>query len=120
MIFEKFIEDTISWWSRYFQFLAEMQAQGRIDTRGGTILFPNILLFTNCSGYYVAEFMGASKEFRRLHTKRHTERSIYRYLSQFDDEEPDAVIHLDGACQGFRFLCLAQEADFEEVKIRFP
>ena len=82
--------------------------------------YPNILLVTNCSGFYVAELVGATSEFKGLVIKRHKEKSIYRYMSQFDDSHPDSLVHMDGSNHGFRFLCLAQEADFKALENRFP
>jgi hypothetical protein len=72
------------------------------------------------SGFYVAELVGAVSEYSGLVVKRHRKKSIYRYLRQFDDSEPDSCVHLDGEGSGFRFLCLAQDADFEALEERFP
>lgn len=120
MLFDKFAEETRAWWAAYLHAVSSAQRTGNLDTKGGKILYPNILLLTKCSGYYVAELLGATENFSGLTIKRHEERSIYRYLSQFDDSQPDPLIHLDGACHGFRFLCLAHDADFNSIKNRFP
>lgn len=120
MLFDKFIEETRAWWSAYLHTVSSAQRTGNLDTKGGKVLYPNILLLTECSGYYVAELLGATESFNGLTIKRHEEQSIYRYLSQFDDSQPDPLIHLDGACHGFRFLCLAHDADFDAIKNRFP
>ena len=97
-----------------------MQSNGNINSNGGSVLYPNILMVTNCSGFYIAELVGAVREYNGLVVKRHKEKSIYRYLSQFDDSEPDSCVHLDGGNHGLRFLCLAQDADFKAVETRFP
>lgn len=120
MLFEKFVDETKLWWSTYFRDVMKAQLEGRIDSKNGKIFYPNILLVTNCSGYYVAEFIGASEKFESFSVKIHKEKSIYRYLSQFDDEEPDPAITLQGANSIIRFLCLAHDADFESIKERFP
>jgi hypothetical protein len=120
MLFDKFVRETVSWWNRYLAWIADQQKRGNLDSKGGTVLFPNILLVIEVRGFLIAELIGARKEFTKLTVKRHKEKSIYRYLSQFDDDVPDPLIHLNAAHNGFRFICLAQEADFEIVKKRFP
>lgn len=120
MVFEKFVTEIKAIWSQYLTYVSTMQANGNLDSNGGSVLYPNILLVTNCSGFYVAELIGATNEFNGLAVKRHKEKSIYRYLSQFDDSEPDSLVHMDASNHGFRFLCLAQEADFEVLTNRFP
>jgi hypothetical protein len=97
-----------------------VQNDERLILNGNEILYPNILLVTNCKGYYVAELVGAVEHFDGLRIKRHKEKSIYRYFSQFDDSEPDPVVRLDGHCIVFKYTCLSQEADFEAITNRFP
>ncbi len=120
MVFEKFVSEVKDILHRYLKHISEMEAKGALDSKGGNVLYPNILLVTNSSGFYIAELVGAVREYRGLTLKRHKEKSIYRYFNQFDDSEPDPCMHLNGAGAGFRFLCLAQEADFEAVSKRFP
>jgi hypothetical protein len=120
MLFENFVKETRLWWNRYLKFIYEQQQKGNLDLRGDIVLYPNILLATKTKGLFVAELIGARKTFTFLKLIQHKEASIYRYLSQFDDSEPDPLIKLDAACISFRFLCLAQGADFEVVKDRFP
>lgn len=120
MLFERFVEESRAWWSAYLQAVSRAQRAGNIVTNGAKVLYPNILLVTRCSGYYVAELIGATEKFHGLSVKRHEEKSIYRYLSQFDDTEPDPLCHLDSSVVGFRFLCLAHGADFDAIKNRFP
>jgi hypothetical protein len=120
MLFDIYISEVKKIFENYFKYVFEMQSNGNLESGGGSVLYPNILLVTNCSGFYVAELVGAVSEYSGLVVKRHREKSIYRYLSQFDDSEPDSCVHLDGDGSGFRFLCLAQDADFEALEERFP
>ena len=120
MLFDKYILEVKNIFESYFEYVLEMQENGHLESNGGSVLYPNILLVTNCSGFYVAELVGAVKKYSGLIVKIHKEKSIYRYLSQFDDSEPDSCVHLDGKEHGFKFLCLAQEADFKAVEERFP
>ena len=120
MLFNKYILEVKNIFENYFEYVLEMQKNGNLESNGGSVLYPNILLVTNCSGFYVAELVGAVKKYSGLIVKIHKEKSIYRYLSQFDDSEPDSCVHLDGKESSFRFLCLAQDADFKAVEERFP
>ena len=120
MLFEKFVSETRAWWTEYLYKISSEQKAGNINSNGRTLLFPNILLVTKCSGYYVAELVGANEAFNGFNIKKHEEKSIYRYLSQFDDSQPDPLLSIDGANSQLRFLCLAHDADFEMIKTRFP
>lgn len=120
MLFDKFVSEMKKVWQHYLKYIYEMQVKGNLNSNGGSVLYPNILIVTNCSGFYIAELVGAVSNYQGLTIKKHKEKSIYRYLSQFDDSEPDPCMHLDGANLGFRFLCLAQDADFKAVEERFP
>lgn len=120
MVFEKFVTEAKTIWEHYLKYVFEMQTNGNLDSNGGSVLYPSILLVTNCTGFYIAELVGAVNEYKGLIVKKHKEKSIYRYLSQFDDSEPDPCMHLDGSNTGFRFLCLAQDADFKALEDRFP
>ena len=120
MIFDKFVSEITDILHRYFKHISDLEAKGAIDSNGGSILYPNILLVTSCSGFYTAELVGAVREYSGLNLKRHKEKSIYRYFNQFDDTASTKGLFLDGAGTGFRFVCLAQDADFEAVAKRFP
>ena len=84
------------------------------------MLYPNILLVSNCSGFYVAELFGITKIYDGLKLKRHKEESIYSYLSQFDVPDPDSLIPLNSKNTTLRLLCLAQDPDFGAIENRFP
>ncbi|MEZ9711635.1 Shedu anti-phage system protein SduA domain-containing protein [Vibrio cyclitrophicus] len=120
MIFEKFVSEIKILLENYLNYVYKMQVAGNLKSNGRSVLYPNILLVTNCSGLYVAELVGATSTFQGLTVKRHKEKSIYRYMSQFDDSEPDGGLYLDGTNHGICGMCLTQEADFDAVKKRFP
>ena len=122
MTFSKFIEETLVSWNKYLRYISKMQKTGHVNSNGGTILYPNILLITNCTGFYVAELIGATKFFSDLKVKIHKEQSIYRYLNQFDDSELETVplTPISGSNQGFKYLCIAHESDIKTVTARFP
>jgi hypothetical protein len=120
MLYEKFIKETRHWWNVYLNYVYEQQQRGNINSKGGIILYPNIILVTRAKGLFVAELIGAQKIFNSLLLLRHKDTTIYRYLSQFDDSEPDPLFHLDSADNSFRGGFFAQGADLEVVKNRFP
>ena len=121
MLFEDFIKKTRQWWDRYLGFIYGQQQKGNLDSHGGKVLYPNILLVTNANGFFIAELIGAQTMLNSLLLLRHKEPSIYRYLSQFDDSEPPyPLIYLNSRGNSFRFVCLSQGGDLEVVKNRFP
>ncbi|HBK51979.1 MAG TPA: hypothetical protein DDZ74_22585 [Pseudomonas sp.] len=132
MLFEKFVQETKNFWVAYFSQVSNAHRSGLlktekmdadplgVDLSGYSILYPNMLVITDCNGYYIAELVGCVKRFNGLTVKRHRERSIYRYFSQFDDANPDPVISFDGAKHGLSSLCLSQGGDIERIKQRFP
>lgn len=131
MIFEKFVNGTRDWWDTYLKRVAKASADGRLsiqpsklntnfDPNTHKILYPNMLIVTNCSGFYVAELVGAVEKYSGLIVKRHRETSIYRYFSQFDGSEPDPVFSFEGVGHGLSKLCLAQGEDIESMSARFP
>ena len=120
MIFEKFVTETKAIWVHYLTYINTMRIGGHVDSEGGSILFPNILLATNCSGFYIIELVGATSVFNGLTVKKHKEKSIDRYFNQFDDSEPDYLFHLNGRDYMFQGMCFAQDADFIALENRFP
>lgn len=132
MLFDKFVEVTKEWWSNYFKIVAKAASEDQLkfemtgsdpadyDVSDSKILFPNMLIVTNCSGFYVAELVGAVERFNGLTVKRHRENSIYRYFSQFDGSKPDSIICFSGERSRISSMCLAQCGSFESVSERFP
>ena len=120
MLFDKFVVETKNWWEDYLHRIAAFNKAGQIHTNGHTILYPNMVLATNTRGYLVAELIGAKRKFEGLTIKKHKDSSIYRYLSQFDESEPDPLLKMDGSRQRIRFLSLAQDYDYTTIKERFP
>ncbi len=116
MLFKKFVTETKTLLEEYLQWASRMQAEGKLKPEGLDVLFPNILLASNCSGFFVVELIGATRGFKGLKVKQHKEKSIYRYLSQFDDTKTHALVGLDSIPTCFKFLRLAQTADFDAVK----
>ncbi|MDH0132823.1 hypothetical protein N7381_06170 [Pseudomonas asiatica] len=125
MLFEKFVEETKDWWNKYLVSVSQGLAAGafQVESKEGVnlkVLFPNMLIVTNCSGYYVAELVGAVEKYVGLTVKRHREDSIYRYFSQFDGSEPDPLFSFGGSNHRISWVCLAQAEELASVFERFP
>lgn len=120
MIFQKFINETESYWVKYFEWATVQIREGKITSDAGKIIFPNIILFTKCDGFYVAEFFGASERFVGFSSKEHKATSILKYFGQFDANDSDPLITLDGANHGLIGISLSRGSHAAEVEERFP
>lgn len=94
MKFNFFIQMCEEWWDKYLQEISRLHSKGRIEPAGSQLLYPSIMLATRCGDCYILGLIGANREFRLLRPKKHTERSVYRYLNQFDAEKPDAFFEI--------------------------
>ncbi len=56
---------------------------------GGTILYPNTILFTETNHHYIAEFFGFSDKYEGLNSKSNKESSADKYFYQFT--QPDNI-----------------------------
>lgn len=123
MLFDKFKAFTKNFWDNYFKYLTKLQADGYLYATGGTIIYPNMLLVTDCKGYYIAELMGASRKYNGLTLKIHKESSIDRYLSQFEynGTAAEPCLHLDSHKVSFDGICISNiEKDNPDISKRFP
>lgn len=132
MLFDKFVEETKEWWDRYLLWASKGLEEGALRVKaenspdgapasvGKKVLFPNMLIVTNCAGFYVAELVGAVESYKGLTVKRHREKSIYRYFSQFDDAQPDPVFSFAGANHRISTACIAQAEELDSLSERFP
>lgn len=120
MLFEKFVHETKSWWTEYLTKINQAQKDGNLLNDSMTVLYPTILVATKFEKHYMAELIGASLGFTGLSVKIHKEKSIYRYLNQFDDKNSSSVIHLDAALTNLRFLTISTPAQIDSLKNRFP
>jgi hypothetical protein len=120
MLTDKFIKITFKVWRDYLQRVKSNLGEKIILPADVTLLYPNILIYTPTNDSFVVELIGANPSFDTLLLKSHKETSINRYLNQFSDEPADGLFHLDSSGPTFTNLCLAQEADLEELKLRFP
>ncbi|MFR0674659.1 Shedu anti-phage system protein SduA domain-containing protein [Enterobacterales bacterium AW_CKDN230030176-1A_HGKHYDSX7] len=120
MLFEKFVAKTKSWWHEYFTEVTKAQSEGRLFTNGKLTLYPTMIIFTKFSKHYMAELVGASATYSELKVKIHTEKSIYRYLNQFDEQYKNPLLQLDSGLMGFRSLTISTNHQAQLLKERFP
>jgi len=120
MLFNDFVRETREWWTTYLKRISVYQHNGMLDSGDGRILYPNMLMVTEISGFRLAELIGAQQSFSSLRILRHRQKSIYRYLSQFDDSVPAPLCVINGGKACMSHLCLARGPDLEFMIRRFP
>lgn len=119
MLFEKFKATASSFYRDFFKVLAQADAEGKLERE---ILYPTMLLFTDCNGYYLAEMMGASRKYIGLTLKTHKEKSIDTYLTQHEakgDIKSTGVFNFNGSRNIIDYVTIIN-ADIEEATRRFP
>jgi hypothetical protein len=120
MKIDLFIQLGEEWWNNYLKRIQSLQRNGLVEPRDSKLLYPSIMLATSCKSYYILELIGANREFHQLRTMRKKELSVYRYLNQFDAEEPDPFFIVNSMNNHFRGLSLARYFDYEAALTRFP
>lgn len=120
MKFDLFVRAGEQWWNNYLTGIRRAQQEGRLDSDGSNILYPGIMLATNCGDYYIIELIGATKDFTQLKVKNHREDSIYRYFNQFEAGEPLPPFFIPTENNHFGGLSLSRTKDMEFLLSRFP
>lgn len=125
MVFNEFVKLTKSGVENYLFGIQKLLLAGNLSSPVGNVLFPTILMVSDCNGRYVAELVGAAREFSGLKLKTVKERSVYRYLSQFDDGrggsvEEGSMMNYSGKFGGCWNVCFTDTGNLEKVSDRFP
>lgn len=123
MLFEKFVGLIKDRLHSYLDGIRRHELNGRLDTGGVNVIYPNMLLVVNCGGYYVAELMGSTVVYNGLVVKRHLEKTIYRYLNPFHQKEgvPSSALFGGGPeVAVIKGLCLSNFKDLDKLEHRFP
>ena len=120
MKFDLFVRRGEEWWNNYLAKIRTAQQEGRLVSDGSQILFPGIMLATDCGDYYILELIGATKDFSQLKVKKNRERSIYRYFNQFEAGEPSPSFFVPSENDHFDSLSLARTRDMDSLLSRFP
>jgi hypothetical protein len=121
MNYKRFIDITKQNWTDYFEWLQKMRLDGQINHKDKNldIFFPTILLITKTKEFYIADFIGASRDFEGLTVKGHTETSLNRYLYQFNltTTQPAIVLGAPFEATDMGFM---RDVDLEKISLRFP
>lgn len=111
---------SFNWWNKYYKSIYTSQKSGFYNLNGYDLLYPNIMITTDCNDYFIVEFTGASKTFNGLKKKESKKVNIHNYFSQFDvvSGEPLFVMGTKNVC--LSNLVLSQNVEIEQAKKRFP
>lgn len=120
MKFNLFVLKGEEWLNNYLARIRTAQQEGGLDSDGAHILFPGIMLATDCGDYYILELIGATKDFAQLKVKKHRERSKYRYFNQFEASEPLPPFFIPTENNHLAGLALSRTRDMESLLSRFP
>jgi hypothetical protein len=115
-----FTETSKREYERYLTDVFALDILGRIDSKGGSILFPSLMLCSETKDHFIVELIGAHKAYDSLTVKNHKESSTVRYLGQFESEAPDPAIRLASDDSQFTRLTLSQGVWIETIRDRFP
>ena len=119
MNFDEFCRVHTETWHEYLKKLYVATTKKQIVLQGGTLLFPNLVLYTETSHHYLAEFFGSSLTYKGLVPRQHKETSTIKYLYQFADREDNPIFLMNSRCNSIRFLRLSRDIDKSKVKQRF-
>lgn len=108
------------WHGQMLQYTAEF-AVGKLSAEPAIPLFPAILLCIDCGEHYVAELIGAGREFSGLLLRKHAAVSVDRYFYQFDNDATKPIFTALRGATNFAFLglTLAHTADVDDLKKRY-
>lgn len=120
MKFTSFVDLSHRVWDEYFTRIYAADLLGDLDSRGGVILYPKLLLCTETSTHHIAELIGAVPNYQGLVIKTHRDASTVRYLSQFTDQASDPAVRLPGARHQLVGLTLSQGVAIDTITARFP
>lgn len=120
MKFDLFVRRGEEFWNNYLTGIRRAQQEGGLDSDGSQILFPGIMLATDCGDYYILELVGATKDFAKLKVKKRREPSIHRYFNQFEAGEPLPPFFVPTENNSFSSVSIARTRDTESLLSRFP
>jgi hypothetical protein len=117
---KEFSKTTSSLWNEYLARAAAANSAGQIESDGGTLLYPTLLLCTETPKHFISELVGAHTGFAGLSVKRQLSASAERYFNQFSVGKSKPVIVMNS--WGWRFinLTVSQNTALSDVNSRFP
>ncbi|WP_434631071.1 hypothetical protein J3P84_13580 [Pseudomonas sp. Z1-29] len=116
MLFEDFVSQVSAIWRHYFTGVSKHKSEGNLVSDGRP-LFPNMILFTKCKGFYICELFGASESYKGLVIKRNEQPSVYRYLDQFDGKSSSPLFAIGSGGVSYS---LGTSRALDSIQVRFP
>jgi hypothetical protein len=111
----------LKFWDAYFCWVQGQQYRGLLNSCGGAMLFPKLLLCTQTKKYLIAELIGATQTYNGLVLKERKQRTIREYLTQFPDEGPGSPLFFFNSKENrVMGMCLSHEVNYKEAESRFP
>lgn len=89
MNIDQFISVNLIVWNNYLKKISKLKPQE------GTLLFPNIILFTECQDFYIIELLGCNKKYEGLIPKKNKIENLDSYLFQFNHNSRPARTNVD-------------------------
>jgi hypothetical protein len=89
MNIEQFISVNLLVWNNYLKRISKLKPQE------GVLLFPNIILFTECQDFYIIELLGCNEKYEGLTTKRNKIENLDSYLYQFNHQNRPKRTNVD-------------------------
>ena len=119
MEFNEFRKEHNRIWDTHFKLVNDDISRKRATLGEGSLLFPNLVLYTETEEHFIAELFGCTLRFDGLTERIHKETSTSRYLYQFVDNSENPMFKIDSKYNGFMELLLSRDIDVEKVKRRF-
>lgn len=121
MHFDKFCDEVKGKIDAHLKEIYKHQNENNLDTGGGVILYPNMLILSKTTDFYIAELVGAVRKYNGLSVKRNVKvHSINKYFNQFDDSTPAGEFHINASGCSFKDMCLSRSNDILTAIKRFP
>jgi len=117
---DEFSRTTLNLWNKYLTQIDVADTAGQIDSAGGSLLYPTVLLYTEAPNHLIAELVGAHAGFTGLNVKLQHSVSAERYFNQFTVDALKPVLQMDTGETRFVNLTLSQNVAIRDVSSRFP
>ena len=119
MKFRNFVTSSLYEWNKYLSALYVNLSKGKLKLGIGSLLYPNLALFTETKDNFILELLGAGEHFAGLKAFNHNYPSTVEYLGQFEGQEENPIFNLNCRNSGLKTLKLSSEIDSNAVKERF-
>jgi hypothetical protein len=115
----EYVDSTLYLWNKYLSTLHGSVSKGKLKLERGSLLYPNLALFTETKDHFIFELLGADEHFAGLKAFNHKYPSTVEYLGQFEGQKENPIFQLGARNSGLITLMLSSEIDLNAVKERF-